>query len=119
MELNEEKKLVAEKLLGKEVFLKSHREDRMNRNPNKFDYCTDMGFLADWRISSDDLATFKDWAEIFEKMDDNFTDKYITHLENEILKGRPPNELENDYEFLLHMVPPSIRWKALIKTLEA
>jgi len=120
MELNEEKKLVVEKLLGKEVFLKSHREDRIFPNANKFDYCTGMGFLATYNPQSDSQATFKDWAEIFEKMDDSQKIRWVQEVSFIIRGIRSSNDgrFGISMTFLLMSSKPSIRWKALIKTLK-
>ena len=59
MNLEDEKKLVAEKLMGWEYILRAVWEDGVMKHDN-------------WNPQDNDLATCKQWDEIWGKMDDSF-----------------------------------------------
>lgn len=107
MKPEEQKKLVAEKLMGWEVsdstmIIKPHIVDRIL-------------YLDYWNPQDNDKATCKEWYEIFEKMDSEKKFRYIFELASilGLYKTR------NSELFTLQSAKPSIRWEALIKTLEA
>ena len=98
MELQEEKKLVAEKLMG----------DKLTFYEGEFLLPTGLP-LNKWNPQSER----KWWDEIWEKMDDELKDKYMSNLDN-IVKGNHIGPTTWD----THIAKPEICWKALIKTLE-
>ena len=61
-----------------------------------------------------DLATFKQWNEIWENMDSETKFQYTMNLLR-ILSKKKPVEVANNWDF--HTTKPEMRWKALLKTL--
>ena len=109
----EEKRKVAEwldgRIEGERVIW--YRPDLLNDGPHYIGQ-----FLKDWNPDSDTKATFAEWAEIYERMDEGFQHMYMINLRNLLYKRLESNP-EWRYDFKLHTALPSIRWKALIQTI--
>jgi len=109
MKIEEEKKLVAEKLMGWEVHvIHSEHHKIYATNPNRV--FEDSQF---WKPESDRNC----WDEIWEKMDDGNNGEFIDNFTNNIEEVFPRSLLMGDWDYLT--VKPELCWKALIKTLEA
>jgi len=123
--LEDEKILVAEKLMGWKQFktgagdgtFSLHWVFRHNKQPVK-----------DWNPQDDAKATYKEWAEMWEKMDAIQRNQYyrqILIIERNYDFMAVRKSIEEALSFdsmdmhIMHTVKPSICWKALIKTLEA
>ncbi len=98
MTLEDEKRLVAEKLMG---------WDSREYDLNGFHH-----LLETWNPQSDELTTFKDWAEIFDKMD--FCQKL--HFGQILIKlvGINMYDFDGDDMVTVLSIKYSLRWEALI-----
>jgi len=113
MTLEEEKELVAEKLMGwKIIYLDSPTP------------CIDKGktgsrtHLARWNPQSER----KWWDEIWDKMDAKMFEEYFEILGEMILHAKKKNTPKHILEDIIlrgfHTAKPEVCWEALIKTLE-
>ena len=100
----EEKKLVVQWMGYRWEFANKYLKRDKQEQP--------IGFirLDDWNPQSDDKATFKEWNEIYEKMDIGEWRLFIVELEREKASLAHP-------KLYLLTVLPSTRWKALIQML--
>jgi len=107
MTLEEEKKLVAEKLMGWTIEHNPRLTERM-----KYKWTDDLKvaclnlFLSEWNPQSER----KWWDELFDKMGDDLIGVYLEKL------GDTFGLEITDWNY--HIVKPEIMWKALIETLE-
>jgi len=104
MKIVEEKKLVAEKLMG--WYIQCFGEEYATildgkRGANKL--------FDNWSPQKDPRC----WPEIWGKMDENQIQSYCKNIEKSCIDI----ELPYAKEYHFHTVPPQTRWAALIKTL--
>jgi len=110
MTIEEEKKLVAEKLMGWEVTAIGNGDYTIYADEKLYE-STRL-----WRINSDQHATCKQWDDIYENMDDIILDNY-----HYFLVGLVGVESYDPYTHsdivLISTAKPSIRWEALVKAI--
>lgn len=108
MEL-EDKKLIAEKLMGWEV----HHD-----NDNDFDWYSDCGQCIEvesaWNPHRDRNVWPEIWKKIWEK---GLQDKYVEKVDDWFYENQPI-EWQGDGQWLIHTAPPEICTKALLKVLK-
>lgn len=103
MSLEDEKKLVAENLMGWTLEKQANFNDYNVLEINMFS-------LGEWGPQDNEKATCKEWDEIFEAMDGEVWMKYMDIIVDE-------NNIWNEERFI-HTVKPAIKWQALLKTLK-
>jgi len=117
MKLEDEKKLVAEKLMGWDIHDNSYRHIDYEYHYHKTKPHTTQNrvFPKNWNPQSNDCP-FSVWDEIWDKLGYNqeftYSDNLWKLLECDILEPSGHNNM------LFHTAKPEVCWKALIKTLE-
>jgi len=120
MTLEEQKKLVAEKLM--EWLIDEYDVAGLI----VIDFITDKGSESDRgeRINIDNWnpqSERKWWDDIWEEMDDEMFEEWITNIHSSFVNEWAENDYkpsEPNYKRLIQTAKPDVCWKALIKTLE-
>lgn len=68
----------------------------------------------DWNPQDNDKATFKEWTEIYENMDEG----QFRRFQRLMLQRLPSWQCPPDKETFFLTVSPGIRWEALIKMIK-
>ena len=109
MTLVEEKKLVADfmgwKHIPTEMKVTALRYQKKDRTSI---------YLDQWHINNNELATCKDWDEIWDEMDEDFMEKYLHEVYRNLNLGIASITL---HEKLFHTAKPDLCWKALLQTI--
>jgi len=125
MIIDEQKKLVAEKLMGWQI----DEYETAGLIICEIDFITDRGLesdrgerinIDDWNPQDNEIATRKDWDEIHEKIL-NWTPKgplYVHELKKLLNITESYEYHSYTHDRALLAAKPEIMWEALIKTLE-
>jgi len=106
MTLEEEKKLVAEKLMGWQIGVSRNEGSYFEWNKSRKIY------VADWNPQSEREW----WDQIWDNMGDKLFEDYYHNKLWAIQHSTPVTPTESTR--LMHAAKPEICWKALIKTLD-